>query len=81
MVEVPVREHDPHHAAARLGRRPDPLQMSGVVGPGIDHPGGPAREIGVGPRQRERARVVGPYSFDPFGKPVPMRDRNHNEPV
>ena len=70
VIEVVVGERDARDAVPLLRRRPDPLEVAGVRRSRVDHPGGLADEIGIGPRQRHRPRIRGPYPFDPLGKRV-----------
>ena len=56
-------EEHARDTAARLAFRTDRLDVSGVVGPGVDDPGRiGADDVGVRARQRHRARVGRPQA-------------------
>jgi hypothetical protein len=85
VVGVVVREHDPAGAAAPPGLLDERRGVRGEVRAGVDDPARIAPDdVAVGPRQRERAGVVGPDERDVlrgeriFGhpaKPTPLGGR------
>ena len=69
VIEVTMGESDARNASPLLRRRPHPLHvLTRIGGTGVDHVCGPIDQVGVGTRQSQRARIRGPYPFDPLRK-------------